>query len=49
MRYDHAAILTDLDGTMLNSRGEVSADDRAAIRDFIDGGGLFGLASGREP
>ena len=49
MRYDHAAIVTDLDGTMLNSRGEVSADDRAAIRDFIDGGGLFGLASGREP
>ena len=49
MRYDHAAILTDLDGTLLNSRGEVSAEDRAAIREFIDGGGLFGIASGREP
>ena len=32
MRYDHAVILTDLDGTLLNSRGEVSAEDRAAIR-----------------
>ncbi len=49
MRYDRAAILTDLDGTLFNSRGEVSADDRAAIDAFIRGGGLFGLATGREP
>lgn len=49
MRYDQAAILSDLDGTLLNCRGEVSAEDRAAVRDFIAGGGLFGIATGREP
>lgn len=49
MRYDRAAILTDLDGTLFNSRGEVSKADRAAIREFIAGGGLFAVASGREP
>ena len=49
MRYDHAAILTDLDGTLFNSQGQVSAEDRAAIESFIDGGGLFAVATGREP
>lgn len=49
MRYDRAAILTDLDGTLFNSDGEVSAEDRVAVREFIDGGGLFGVATGREP
>lgn len=49
MRYDQAAILSDLDGTLLNCRGEVSEDDRAAVRDFIAGGGIFGVATGREP
>ena len=49
MRYDQAAILTDLDGTLFNSQGEVSKGDRAAIREFIAGGGLFAVSSGREP
>ncbi|MBR2532144.1 MAG: HAD hydrolase family protein [Lachnospiraceae bacterium] len=49
MKYSNAAILTDLDGTLFNSQGKVSADDRASIQEFIDGGGLFGIASGREP
>ena len=49
MDYQHAAILADLDGTLFNSRGEVSPVDLAAIRDFISGGGLFALATGREP
>lgn len=49
MRFDHAAILTDLDGTLFNSNGEVSRDDRAAIREFTDRGGLFAIATGREP
>ena len=49
MRYDQAAILTDLDGTLFNSRGDVSKEDRAAIREFIAGGGLFAVATGREP
>lgn len=49
MRYDRAVILTDLDGTLFSSSGQVSADDRAAIQEFIDGGGLFAVATGREP
>ena len=49
MRYDRAAILTDLDGTLFDSRGLVSETDRAAIRQFVDGGGLFAIATGREP
>ena len=49
MRFDHAAILTDLDGTLFNSQGNVSGEDRAAIRAFIAGGGLFAVATGREP
>ena len=49
MRYDRAAILTDLDGTLFNSRGEVTKADRAAIRSFIASGGLFAVATGREP
>ncbi len=49
MRYDQAAILTDLDGTLFNSRGEVTQANRAAIRAFIAGGGLFAVATGREP
>ena len=49
MRFDHAAILTDLDGTLFNSSGEVSVEDRTAIHDFTDRGGLFAIATGREP
>ena len=49
MRYDRFAILTDLDGTLFDSRGEVTKANRAAIRAFIAGGGLFAVATGREP
>ena len=49
MLYSQAAILSDLDGTLFSSRGTVSRADRAAIRDFIAGGGLFAAATGREP
>ncbi len=49
MRYDQAAILTDLDGTLFDSRGQVTKVTRAAIREFIAGGGLFAVATGREP
>lgn len=49
MLYRSAAILTDLDGTLFNSRGLVSEEDRAAIRAFTDGGGVFAVATGREP
>ena len=40
-------IALDLDGTLLDDRGEVSPLDRAALRGFQDRGGLVVLASGR--
>ena len=49
MKYENTAILTDLDGTLFNSQGLVSAEDRAAIADYIAQGGIFGVATGREP
>ena len=35
MRYDQAAILTDLDGTLFDSQGNVTKASRTAIREFI--------------
>lgn len=49
MKYENTAILTDLDGTLFNSQGLVSDEDRAAIDEYIQQGGLFGVATGREP
>ena len=49
MKYENTAILTDLDGTLFNSQGIVSAEDRTAIAAYIEQGGLFGVATGREP
>ena len=49
MQYNQAVILTDLDGTLFNSNGDVSTKDRAAIREFIAGGGYFGVGTDREP
>lgn len=49
MKYENTAILTDLDGTLFNSQGIVSDEDRSAIADYIAQGGLFGVATGREP
>ena len=35
MRYEKTVILTDLDGTLFNSHGLVSKEDRAAIADYM--------------
>ena len=40
-------IISDLDDTLLNSRHEVSGENREAIGDFISLGGHFAIASGR--
>lgn len=40
-------LATDLDGTLLNSRQQVSPGNTEAIRHFIRRGGLFTLATGR--
>lgn len=40
-------ILSDMDGTLLNSKKEISAADRAAIEKFTAMGGKFTVATGR--
>ncbi len=46
-RFSGVWILTDMDGTLLDSRGELSQADRAAVDHFIEEGGLFSVATGR--
>ncbi len=47
-RYDGLLICSDFDGTLCY-RGEVSRENRDAIRRFRAGGGRFTLATGRYP
>ena len=42
-------ILSDIDGTIKNSRGEISAENAEAIRYFQSEGGLVTVSSGRYP
>jgi len=42
-------ILSDIDGTLTNSKGEISAANAEAIRYFQEEGGLLTVASGRYP
>ncbi|HWQ05706.1 MAG TPA: HAD-IIB family hydrolase [Feifaniaceae bacterium] len=46
---DGIYLYCDLDGTLLNDDKRVSADDAAAIADFVSRGGRFGVATGRVP
>lgn len=46
-KFDGVFILTDMDGTLLNSQAEISERDGRAIDYFIDNGGLFSVATGR--
>lgn len=47
-KYDGYLICTDFDGT-LAKEAKISEENRAAIREFMEGGGLFTIASGRSP
>ena len=49
MKYDKIALFTDLDGTLLNSRRQVSDENLAALARFTAEGGLFGISTGRAP
>lgn len=40
-------LVCDMDGTLLNSRHEISSENRQAIRRFVDLGGWFTVATGR--
>lgn len=47
MNYNNIVLLTDLDGTLLNTSSMVSSRNKEAIEAFINGGGKFGIATGR--
>lgn len=47
--FDGVLFLSDCDGTMTNSRQELSENNARAIRFFMEEGGLFSFASGRFP
>jgi len=49
MRYADTVLFSDLDGTLFNSRGEVSAENVAAIRYYMSRGGRFAISTGRQP
>ena len=42
-------ILSDIDGTLTDDRGQISPENAAAIRYFQENGGLMTVASGRYP
>ncbi len=48
-KYSGILLCSDLDGTLLNSRGEVSDENAQAIRAFRAQGGTFCLSTGRLP
>lgn len=47
MRLSDFMLISDMDGTLLNSHGEVPARNVEAIRRFVQKGGRFGIATGR--
>ena len=49
MRADETLLLSDLDGTLFQSDGTVSRENRAAVEDYIAAGGMFAIATGRDP
>ena len=49
MRADQTVLFSDLDATLFNSRGVVSAENLAAIRRYMARGGRFAISTGRQP
>ncbi|MBD5132788.1 MAG: excinuclease ABC subunit UvrC [Clostridiales bacterium] len=47
MKYKLVAV--DLDGTLLNDDLEISAGNIAAVKDYVERGGIFTFATGRSP
>lgn len=45
--FEGYILASDMDGTLINSKKEVSEENRKAIKYFVDNGGLFTLATGR--
>jgi hypothetical protein len=47
MNFDNIFLITDADGTLLTDDKQILDVDKAAIREFTEGGGLFTVATGR--
>ena len=45
--FDGYLLVSDMDGTLLNSKGKLSEENKKAIEYFVDNGGEFTLATGR--
>lgn len=48
-KYTGKMIISDLDGTLIPRGGMISAENKTAIRKFVEGGGRFAVATGRTP
>ena len=48
-KYDGILICSDLDGTLVDSKGMISKENIDAIEYFIANGGKFSLSTGRSP
>lgn len=46
-KFDGYLLVSDMDGTLLNSKGKLSEENKIAIEYFVDNGGQFTLATGR--
>ena len=46
-KFDGVLLASDYDGTLYNSKGEITAEVRRAIRYFTDNGGRFTVSTGR--
>lgn len=49
LKYDKKILLSDMDGTLLDTDSKISSKNQTAIYDFTSQGGLFGVATGRSP
>ena len=48
-KFDGLLLGCDMDGTLLDSRKQISAKNQEAIWYFVKNGGCFSLATGRAP
>ncbi len=47
MKYNGIALFADLDGTLLDDNRQLSDENLAAVKYFVDNGGSFAVATGR--
>lgn len=47
IKYSNIILLSDMDGTLLDSNSKISSKNIEAINDFTNNGGKFGIATGR--